>query len=201
MSMDKPSGNGAFTWFYRLNRRLEQGLEFIGTSLLGIFIVLVIYQIISRNIDFIPVILWTEEVSRFSFMWMIMMGATIGLLHSDHFLIDVFENNPKARRAAAVVREILILITLLVFLTYGWQFGLTGARRISMAAKLPMVWIYMSFFVMGLFGVIFTLQRVLMMLQRGVDEVQSELDQDDAFTFDSEANTEFDAEQLEEGGE
>ncbi|NBB90372.1 MAG: TRAP transporter small permease subunit [Spirochaetes bacterium] len=201
MSMDKPSGNGAFTWFYRLNHRLEQALEFIGTSLLGIFIVLVIYQIISRNIDFIPVILWTEEVSRFSFMWMIMMGATIGLLHSDHFLIDIFENNAKARRVAAVVREILILITLLVFLTYGWQFGMTGTRRISMAAKLPMVYVYMSFFVMGLFGAIFTLQRMLMMAQTGVDEVQSELDQDDAFAFDSDADMEFDADQLEDGRE
>jgi TRAP-type C4-dicarboxylate transport system permease small subunit len=68
-----------------------------------------------------------------------------------------------------------------------------------MAAKLPMVYVYMSFFVMGVFGAIFTVQRMVMMAQKGVDEVQAELDQDDAFAFDSEAHTEFDEDQLEDG--
>ena len=39
-------------------------------------------QIFSRYTDLIPSYIWTEEMARFLFVWMIMIGAMIGIRES-----------------------------------------------------------------------------------------------------------------------
>lgn len=150
--------------FSRVLSKVLYGAALITFS---IFVVLIIYQVISRNIRSVPVIQWTEEISRFSFMWMIMIGATIGALHSDHFVIEIFERNTRAGLWTTWIRELSVLIVALVFVFNGFEFGLSGARRISMAAGLPMYYVYMSFFVMGVLVTIFSAQRILILVLRG----------------------------------
>ncbi len=135
------------------------------------FVILIVHQVVSRNIRAVPVILWTEEISRFSFMWMIMLGATIGVLHSDHFLIEIFGKDNRARVATIWLKELLLLVVAIFFILEGYQFGLTGARRISMAAGLPMTYVYMSFFVMGLFATFFCIHRLLILVNLGIAEL------------------------------
>ena len=53
-------------------------------SFLLIFTVLLLLvpvslQIFSRYTDFIPRYMWTEEMSRFFFVWLILLGATLGV--------------------------------------------------------------------------------------------------------------------------
>ena len=45
----------------------------------AILIVPVTLQIISRYTALIPSWIWTEELSRFLFIWMVMLGAMIGI--------------------------------------------------------------------------------------------------------------------------
>lgn len=56
----------------RVNRQLERVLNGVLLFLLASFIVLIVYQIASRNLGFMPRLYWTEEMSRFAFQWMIM---------------------------------------------------------------------------------------------------------------------------------
>ena len=154
-----------------VDRLLERVLYLAALSAFSLFVVLIVYQVLSRNIRPVPVIQWTEEISRFSFMWMIMLGATIGVLRSDHFLIDIFENMPRARRVTRWMRELLILVVGLIFVFEGYGFGLSGTRRISIAAGIPMTYVYMSFFVMGLFAVLFSVHRILMLIAGGVQRL------------------------------
>lgn len=160
-------------FFDTVDDYLERVLYVVGMVAFTLFVLLIVYQVISRNVSVIPVIQWTEEVSRFSFMWMIMLGATIGVLRSDHFLIDIFENHRQARRFTRWLREVLILLVGLVFVFEGYGFGLSGARRIAMASGLPMSYIYMSFFVMGLLTCFFSVHRLLLLFigrVEGLDE-------------------------------
>ncbi len=158
--------------FSKINFFLEKILYISSIIMLLFFIILIIYQVISRNISFIPVIQWTEEISRFSFMWMIILGATFGVLRSNHFMIDIFENMGKGKKVILYIREILILVVLLVFIFGGMKFGISGARRRSIAAGVPMWMLYMSFFTMGIFGSIFSIYRLLILFLPGRKNIE-----------------------------
>ncbi len=172
----------------RLIIYLEKLLYGASITMVLIFIILIVYQVVSRNINVIPVIQWTEEVSRFSFMWMIILGATFAVLRSDHFKIDIFENVGNKKIFILYLRELLILIVLVVFIFGGLQFGISGNRRRSIAAGIPMWVMYISFFVMGIFGTLFTIYRLLILSISGIKGLEqlenTELSNNDLETLD-----------------
>ena len=54
-------------------------LKIVLTILMGVLIVPVTMQIFARYFDFIPRYIWTEELARFCFIWIILVGAMIAL--------------------------------------------------------------------------------------------------------------------------
>src|SRR2546429_3165398 len=77
-------------------------LEFLLAICLGILVIPVTLQIISRYTPFIPSYIWTEEMARFLFIWTIMIGAMVGVREAQHFEVDVWPT--LSRRAEAAVR-------------------------------------------------------------------------------------------------
>src|SRR5215204_1168719 len=59
-------------------------------------------QIVSRYTALIPSYIWTEEMSRFLFIWMVMLGAMIGIREGTHFEVDIWPE--LGRRANAALR-------------------------------------------------------------------------------------------------
>lgn len=160
----------------RVNRQLERLLHGVLLFLLASFIVLIVYQIVSRNLGFLPRLYWTEEMSRFAFQWMIMLGTAIGVLHADHFVLEAFPRGSRPDRVTRVIRDVACLIVGLIFIVFGQAFALSGFNRIASASQLPMVVTYSTFLVSGVLIVLFSLQRLLMTASRGVDAMESELD-------------------------
>jgi len=77
-------------------------LEILLAACVGILIIPVTLQIISRYTPFIPSYIWTEEMARFLFIWTIMIGAMVGIRESQHFEVDVWPD--LSRRSEAAVR-------------------------------------------------------------------------------------------------
>src|SRR5437879_11996239 len=65
-------------------------LEFLLAICLGILVIPVTLQIISRYTPFIPSYIWTEEMARFLFIWTIMIGAMVGVREAQHFELAVW---------------------------------------------------------------------------------------------------------------
>ena len=68
---------------------LHKVVVFIQASLLGVLLLLVVYQICARWVSFIPRALWTEEMSRFLLVWVIFLGAAIGVRERSHFVLEI----------------------------------------------------------------------------------------------------------------
>ena len=60
----------------------------LGASV-AILVVPVTLQMIARY-RLIPAWIWTEEMARFLFIWMVMLGAMIGVRDGSHFDVDVW---------------------------------------------------------------------------------------------------------------
>jgi len=122
----------------------------------AILIVPVTLQIISRYTALIPAWIWTEELSRFLFIWMIMLGSMIGVREGTHFVVDVLPDlPPRADALVQIVANVFVLVFALVFLWWGIQFVRFGWYQTSELAELPMGFIFIAWPLAGLTWVLF----------------------------------------------
>ena len=74
-------------------------LKVLLTSLMLLMIVPVLLQILSRYSGIIPRYIWTEEVARFCFVWIIMIGSMIAVREESHFRVDLLPQPETDRQA------------------------------------------------------------------------------------------------------
>ena len=123
----------------------------------GILVVPVSLQIISRFTQLIPHYIWTEELSRFLFIWMVMLGAMIGIREQTHFEVDVWpELGPRGNALLRIVSHLFVLTFALVFLYWGTQFVRFGWDQTSELAELPMIFIFLAWPIAGATWLLFT---------------------------------------------
>jgi len=128
----------------------------------AVLVVPVAIQILSRHTDFIPSWIWTEEMARFLFVWMIMIGSMVGIRDGAHFDVDLWpELAPRANAVLRVVADLFVLVMALVFIWYGIRFVQFGWDQTSELAELPMVWIFIAWPLAGFTWVVFLGERFL----------------------------------------
>jgi len=130
---------------------------------MGLMIVPVTLQIVSRYTGLIPRYIWTEEAARFCFIWIIMLGPMIAVREGTHFEVDVLPT-PKTPRGEAVSRLIVSLIMLvfaLVFVAYGYGYAAFGYTQTSELTGLNLVFIHGAYLMAGLTWVAFLGERIL----------------------------------------
>jgi TRAP-type C4-dicarboxylate transport system permease small subunit len=140
-----------------------QALRFLLAALMGLMIVPVTLQIVSRYTGLIPRYIWTEEAARFCFIWIIMLGAMIAVREGTHFEVDVLPT-PKTPRGEAVLRLIVcafMLLFALVFATYGYEYAAFGYTQTSELTGINLVFIHGAYLVAGLTWVAFLGERIL----------------------------------------
>src|SRR5438034_2610304 len=101
----------------------NQLLTWLMAATVAVLVFPVSLQIVSRYTALIPSYIWTEELSRFLFIWMVMLGAMIGIRESSHFEVDVWpELMPRANAVLRMVSNLCVLVFALVFLYWGIKF-------------------------------------------------------------------------------
>jgi TRAP-type C4-dicarboxylate transport system permease small subunit len=122
----------------------------------AVLLVPVSLQIFSRYTELIPSYIWTEEMARFLFVWMIMIGAMVGVREGGHFDVDLWpELSPRANAALRIVSNTFVLVFALVFVWYGIRFVKFGWNQNSELAELPMLYIFTAWPLAGLTWVLF----------------------------------------------
>lgn len=133
------------------------------TLLMAALVVPVTMQILSRYTGLIPRYIWTEEIARFCFVWIIMIGAMIGVRDGSHFDVDVLpaKLSPRVQAAIRLVGRLGILAVAVIFMVYGWQFVRFGWHQTSEIAELPMLWMFVAWPLAGITWVLFLGEQVL----------------------------------------
>ncbi|MBX9943939.1 MAG: TRAP transporter small permease [Reyranella sp.] len=122
----------------------------------AILVVPVTLQIISRYTALIPSYIWTEEMARFLFIWMIMIGAMVGVRESAHFEVDVWPTLPRRGEAAVrIVARLGVLAIALVFVWGGIEFTRFAWYRTSELAELPLWLIHIAWPAAGITWIVF----------------------------------------------
>ena len=131
-------------------------LTWLMVATVAILVFPVSLQIISRYTALIPSYIWTEELSRFLFIWMVMLGAMIGIKEGTHFEVDVWpELGKRANAALKIVSHLFVLIFAVVFVYWGIKFVQFGWYQESELAELPMPFIFFAWPLTGATWLIF----------------------------------------------
>ena len=127
----------------------------------AILVVPVSLQIFSRYTALIPSYIWTEEMARFLFVWMVMIGAMIGVRDGAHFEVDVWPQlGPRANALLRIVSGLFILGFALVFVWGGWLFTSFAFKRFSELAELPLWMIHIAWPLTGLTWFVFQAEHM-----------------------------------------
>jgi TRAP-type C4-dicarboxylate transport system permease small subunit len=154
---------------------LYHALQVLVTALMALLIVPVVLQILSRFTNLIPRYIWTEEVARFCFIWIIMLGSMIAVRDDTHFDLEVLPvpKTAHGRALARLIRHGLMLLVALTFVWFGYEFALFGFDQESELSGLNMLAIHIAWPLAGLVYSIFLAEKIvqdLRLFRGGADE-------------------------------
>jgi TRAP-type C4-dicarboxylate transport system permease small subunit len=146
----------------RLLDGYDRILRVLLTALMGAVLVPITMQILSRFIPVIPRYVWTEEVARFCFVWIIMIGSMVAVRERSHFDVDLLPapKTPRGRSLAGLVVHGAMLIMAIAFVSYGGEFARSGFRQTSEMSGINLLSIYAAFPVAGVTWVIFLAEKI-----------------------------------------
>jgi TRAP-type transport system small permease protein len=89
-------------------------------------------------------ITWSEEMSRFLFVWMVFLGAIAALKDNMHLGVDLIVNAlpEKAKKVAFVISNLLVLYVLWLLLEGSWKMTVLNMNSSAPATGLPLSFLY-----------------------------------------------------------
>lgn len=144
-----------------------QMLRVLVGVLIAALIVTVFMQVIPRHISFIPSYLWTEELAKFLFIWVVMLGSMIAVWEGTHFDVRVM---PDARSPLGKLLQDGFVLTMIsifavLFARYGIDYAKFGFIQSSVMMQVNMLWIYITVPLAGFVWASFALYRLWQTIQ------------------------------------
>lgn len=105
---------------------------------------------------------WTEEMARFSFIYMVSFGAGLALKDNNYVGVTIFLNRLPAKARVYMESIILISISVLMFIMFVYSFSLINIVRLqtSSALQINMALIYFSMMLMSFFVMLYAIVRL-----------------------------------------
>lgn len=145
-------------------RRLLRVYHQLLVTLLGLLSILLLIpvamQILARYGEIVPNYLWTEELARFSLIWLVMTGSAVAVREGTHFDIDVMPSPKTAlgRLVSTMIVRLSVLAFGLIFLWGSVEYTLFGSRLTSDITDINMAYVYIAFPLAAVGWVVFTLE-------------------------------------------
>jgi TRAP-type C4-dicarboxylate transport system permease small subunit len=127
----------------RISRGLNELVKSMAALLLAAMTLIVFLQVLFRYVLNAPLD-WSEEMSTFTFVWMSLLGASIGLKRKEHPRLDLIVNllPPTAQRTIEILYNFTILFLLAVLFIYGTRLTASMRSQLTAALEYSVAYIY-----------------------------------------------------------
>lgn len=142
--------------------KLEKFILGILALLFATMVIALFYQIVMRFI-FQSANAWSEELTRYSFIWMSMLGSAIATRRSRNMDVDFLVNKmPKMMKIVnSFITKGLIIAFLLVIVIYGISLVSMTYKQLSPGLRVPMAYMYASVPTGGILMLLFTVEIII----------------------------------------
>ncbi len=141
-----------YTWFDRIRTVML-------ISISSFTVILCFVQVILRYFTFISLrpFAWGDEVLRLCAIWVIFLGISLGVRKNAHFTVDLVLNkirSPKARQAADLIIDVIVILTLIILTYYGGIYAISNIASSLQNIDISMAWFYAAIPVGCIFEII-----------------------------------------------
>ncbi|MFJ7938797.1 TRAP transporter small permease [Peribacillus sp. NPDC096622] len=127
----------------KISRIMENSLNIIMAVALAIMVVLVFGNVVLRYF-FNSGITWSEEMSRYLFIWLTFLGAIGTFKNKEHLGVDmVIKRLPnKMKKVVLVISDLMMLFVLILILDGSWKMTLINIDSTAPATGMPLAFVY-----------------------------------------------------------
>lgn len=115
----------------------------LSAALVAALFVLVLAQVVSRYVFGQPLV-WSEELARFSLIWLTFIGAAFVMAYRRHIVVSLFKLGDRAWLVLETISSIIMVLVILTILPAGVEFVQDNLNVRSAAAGLPLGWVKAS---------------------------------------------------------
>lgn len=115
-----------FSWY------IDNSEEIIAAVLLLATVALLFVQVVARYF-FGKAIAWTEEMSRYTFLWMIYIGASLAAKHDAHIRVTAH-----LKVVPGTIRRYVLLVSDLIWLAFNAVVIVEGIRLFQSMGEYPL---------------------------------------------------------------
>ncbi len=123
----------------RVSNAVNTAVSYVGITLFAVLIIACIAQVFFRFV-LNNSLSWTEELARYCFIWMHMIGASLLIGAGEHATVTVIMDllHGVARKALDVLIELVIFLNGVVMLHSGIMLSYSSRANLSTAMSVPM---------------------------------------------------------------
>lgn len=142
--------------------KIEKGLLFFLSTAFAVMTVSIFYQILLRYI-FKSANVWSEELTRYLFIWLTMVGSAVAYRKGRHMGVDYFVGlmSKKVKSINYVLSNVLVLSFLGTVFFYGIKLVTATHKQLSSGMRIPMSYIYLSIPVGCFFTLLFAFESYI----------------------------------------
>ena len=139
---DDPPGGERAAWLWA---GAYDALGHIGGLILAVMAGAVFLQVVMRYLG-LTGIDGLEEVPRFLFIWLVMIGAASAMQRGQHTVLDYFINllNPRARALVLVLTNAVGIVLFLYLIKLSLVLVPNAQMQTSAGLGLPLGWVYVA---------------------------------------------------------
>ncbi|MBN8202008.1 MULTISPECIES: TRAP transporter small permease [Bacillaceae] len=148
---------------------LDRILAFLTVMSFSGVIIVVTIQIMSRYLPYTAI--WTEELTRYLFIYSICFGAPLALLRGEFINVDLIlaKMSHAFRRYYEIGIYLLIILLSGVLVKEGWFFTQLGGNQTSATMPFQMSVIHAAIFIMSSFLLLYSIVKIIRLIRNEED--------------------------------
>jgi TRAP-type C4-dicarboxylate transport system permease small subunit len=136
---------------------LANGVEWVCLVLMAALSVDLMLGVFSRYV-LASTFTWYDEIARACFIWVVFLGAAVGVKRGAHFRLHLVVDRfpPRVQRAAGVFGRLVVIAFSIVLIQQGWAFVELGRAQQTPVLGMSKAWIYSAMPVGGALMVLYS---------------------------------------------
>ena len=135
--------------------------------------VVVLYQVIARYIPFLKAPVWTVELSKYLFIYLVVLSCCAALVTGRHVRLELFHDklSEKMKLIYAVICHLIIAAFCIILIKSSWDYTANGVYEKSPSLEVKMSWFLVStmiFFILSaLTSLLLSVRDIIIFIEKG----------------------------------
>lgn len=147
----------------KISEIISKVIQLLLIILICMLVIFTFIQVLSRFILKMP-IAWSEEIIRMNFVWLIFLGAAIGVKEKTHLALDIVTSslNGKFKFYMNILVLIIMIVTSGVLFFAGLDYVIRNIDKTAVTMNVPSNIVYISAPISALIIIFFIVEKVVM---------------------------------------